>query len=149
MIGLVIPTSVLSRVATANDLESGSPGILGSAANGMSVGRSVFPSGWRRTNHGWERAEVWLREPAATPFPAIVRDDYRPRFAAVGGIQPQSLSQWITWDEAREPGWANRVMLAGRQIHPVFWAAFLVSVASLLAHLSELSQPRRPDTKYP
>lgn len=103
-----------------------------------SARRAVLPTGWRRTTHGWERAEAWADSNGpAVGFESDDGKTYRRRFAAVGGEPPQTVSQWMRWDRAREPLWANRLLAVVRTVHPLSVAILLIAIAMLITRLSE------------
>lgn len=100
--------------------------------------RTVLPTGWRRTTRGWERAEAWAgSDGPAVSFESDDSKTYQRRFAAVGGAPPQTLSQWMVWDRAREPLWANKFLGGVRLVHPLFVALLLITAAILITRLSE------------
>jgi len=103
-----------------------------------STRRAVLPTGWRRTRYGWERAEAWADSNGpAVGFESDDGKTYRRRFAAVGGAPPQTVSQWMLWDRAREPLWANRLLAIVRTVHPLSVAILLIATAILITRLSE------------
>ena len=59
-------------------------------------------------------------------------------------MQPQTVSQWMLWDQAREPVWANTLMGTVKRVHPLFVAVFLIVVAILITRLSEPSGLQPP-----
>lgn len=108
-------------------------------ASSDSSSRSILPTGWRRTTRGWERAETWGSDSLALAIGPADAQYFRSRFAAVGGTQPQTVGQWMLWDQAREPVWANSLMGSVKRVHPLFVAVFLIAVAVLITRLSEPS----------
>jgi len=109
-----------------------------------SVGRSVLPTGWRRTTHGWERAEVWADSNSpADGFESQDSKFYQRRFAAVGGVAPRTVGQWMVWDRAREPLWANKLLGGIKLVHPLIVASFLIVTAILITRLSEQNLANR------
>lgn len=152
----VLVVIISSKAASATTNESASAPVHRDAANGPAdvdlaiakpaAGRSVLPNGWRRTTHGWERSEVWADSNSpAFGFRSGHGKSYQRRFAAVGGAPPQTLSQWMVWDRAREPLWANKLLGGIKLIHPLLAASFLIATAILITRLSE-SKPVNRDT---
>lgn len=113
-------------------------------AHDDSTSRSVLPTGWRRTTRGWERAEAWVNGDPASSRESIGTHAYGNRFSALGGMQPQTVSQWMLWDQAREPVWANTLMNTVKRVHPLFVAVFLIFAAVLITRLSEPSALQPP-----
>lgn len=107
-----------------------------------STGRTILPTGWRRTTRGWERAEAWVGGGSAVAFPSNVDHAYQRRFASIGGVPPETLSQWMAWDKAREPVWANKMLGTVRTLHPLVIAVLLVAVAILITRVSEPRESR-------
>lgn len=142
-LGLSVCDTSNTHAVDRNSAIATTPDIATNASNGTSR-RSILPTGWRRTTRGWERAEAWGNDGSAIGFEAIGTHAYRTRFSVVGGTQPQTVGQWMLWDEAREPVWANRLMGEVRRVHPLFVAVFLIAVAVLITRLSEPSTSQPP-----
>ena len=149
---LVANRSIAIGYATANAVENGTVDAIpqsdldltSESMSGDFTGiessarRTVLPTGWRRTTRGWERAEAWAgSDDPAVDFESYDSKTYQRRFAAVGGAPPQTLSQWMVWDRAREPLWANKLLGGVRLVHPLFVAIFLITAAILITRLSE------------
>jgi hypothetical protein len=115
-------------------------------ANNLTARRSVPPTGWRRTTRGWERAETWGSTSAVMAGDSLEPHGFRGSFATTGGIRPQTVGQWMAWDQAREPSWANAVLGALKRINPLFFAVFLVGVALVITRISEpkTANPNEP-----
>jgi len=74
--------------------------------------RSVPPSGWRRTNRGWEHTSNWT-----TP----------------NHINPnRSISELIAMQQANEPVWLQGVLRTVRRIPPLAIAGIQVTLVAIL-----------------
>lgn len=103
--------------------------------------RSVSPTGWRRTNRGWERAEAWDNGTLAFASESGETPLLPSRYSMLGGTRPQTVGQWMIWDQAREPVWANTLLGSLKRVHPIFVAVFLIAVAIVITRLSEPTGP--------
>lgn len=82
---------------------------------------------------------MWANELSANGIEAIAARPYRSRFSVLGDGRPQTVGQWMLWDQAREPVWANTLMGVVKRVHPLCVAVFLIAVAVLITRLSEPS----------
>jgi len=104
-------------------------------ADSLRSGRSVPPTGWRRTNRGWERAEVWGTVSTAADV-------------SIGGFtgriaeRPETINQWIQWDRAREQGWVSSFFGRVRPLHPIVFAVWLVLATALIVKFSTSYGPK-------
>ena len=93
------------------------------AADDSSRGRSVPPTGWRRTTRGWERVSDWPALPSA---------------------RPASLSELVRQQETREPAWARGALARLRLIPPLgFAAAQVVAIGVICAMSQRAGQSQR------
>ena len=93
----------------------------------FSRGRSVPPTGWRRTTRGWERVSDW---------PALPSD------------RPASLSELVRQQESGEPAWVRGAMARLRLIPPLGFAAaqvFAIGVICVLSQRAGRSRPGAPN----
>ncbi|TWU41592.1 hypothetical protein Q31b_30430 [Novipirellula aureliae] len=74
--------------------------------------RSVPPSGWRRTNRGWEHTSNWTMPN---------------HFGA-----NRSISELIATQQASEPKWLQLVLSTVRRIPPLMIAAIQVTAVAIL-----------------
>jgi hypothetical protein len=85
--------------------------------------RTVAPVGWRRTVHGWERAEQW---------------GWLPQQRAAS-----ELTERIRQQRAAEPAWWRSLAAQVQSWHPVSIALTQAALACLIASLAA-----RPETVF-
>lgn len=74
----------------------------------------MLPTGWRRTNRGWEHVSNW-------PTTAQARS--------------ASLGEIIAQQRRTEPRWLRDLMALLRSIPPLGFAGMQIAVVSVIAHL--------------
>jgi len=99
-----------NRSKKAADLEN--------AIRAAATSKAVPPSGWRRTNRGWERVDDWSRL-----YPELY-------------VQPRSLQDWMDHHREQQPNWLRSAMGHLSQLPPLSIAGMQMLAIFVIARQS-------------
>lgn len=91
--------------------------------------KSVPPSGWRRTNRGWEKVDLWAKQ-----FPHL----YGPE---------RTLDDWINHHQQERPSWIELSFAQLRRIPPLGIAGLQVIAIWLIARQAQSARRRHAATR--
>lgn len=93
--------------------------------------KAVPPSGWRRTNRGWEKVDSWAKQ-----FPHL----YGPSAVA----SSRTLEDWIDHHQQERPGWVELSFAQLRRIPPLGIAGLQIIAIWLISRQArpQLARPQ-------